>query len=247
MAAVNGQLGALLRLYFVQGAWNYERMLGVGMGHAADPLLAELARTDPERHRAAVVRSAEFFNSHPYLAGVALGASVRAEYDGVSGDQITRLRRALCSPLGSLGDQVFWAGLVPAAVGATAAAVALTNAWWPVLLLLAVFNAVRAYTGVWALRTGLGNGMKVGAAINASSLGRLAAPAAVAAGFMVGMGGALAVGWLADPFGWRAVVGVAGVAAAGLAVNRLAGPRYAAPRFALVALVATFLFRWVTG
>ena len=247
MAPMSARFRTLLRLYFVQGAWNYERMLGVGMGHAADPLLADLARTDPERHRDAIVRSAEFFNSHPYLAGVALGAAVRAEYDGVPGEQVTRLRRALCSPLGALGDQVFWAGLVPAAVGATLAVIALTSAWWPVVLLLVAFNAVRAYTATWALRTGLGNGMRVGAAINASALGRLAAPAGALAGFMVGTGGTLAVGWLAGPFGWRAVVGVAAVAAAGLAVNRLAGPRYAAPQFALAALAVTFLYRWVTG
>ena len=244
---MNGGLRALLRLYFVQGTWNYERMLGVGMGYAADPLLADLARIDPERHRAAVVRSAEFFNSHPYLAGLALGASIRAEYDGVPGEQVTRLRTALCSPLGAIGDQVFWAGLLPALVGATIAAVALTGGWWPVLLLLAVWNGVRAYTGAWALRTGLATGMKVGAAINAAPLAPLAALAGAVAGFMVGFGATLAAGWLARPVGWRAVAGVVGVAVAGLAVTRLAGPRYAAPRFALAALVAAFLLRWVTG
>jgi mannose/fructose/N-acetylgalactosamine-specific phosphotransferase system component IID len=59
---MKGRLAALLRLYAIQGAWNYERMLGLGMGYAAEPLLDELARGDRERHREAVARSAEFFN-----------------------------------------------------------------------------------------------------------------------------------------------------------------------------------------
>ena len=36
---MNGGWHAWLRLLAVQGTWNYERMLGVGMGYAADPLL----------------------------------------------------------------------------------------------------------------------------------------------------------------------------------------------------------------
>ena len=244
---MNGRLAALLRLYFVQGTWNYERMLGVGMGHAADPLLADLGRIDPERHRAAIVRSAEFFNSHPYLAGLALGASVRAEYDGVPGEHVARLRTALCSPLGALGDQVFWAGLVPGLVGATVAAIVLTGSSLPVLALVGLFNVVRAYTGAWALRTGLASGTKVAAAISASPLARLATPAGALAGFMVGMGAALTVSWMATPFGSRAVLMTIAVAILGLSVARIAGPRYGVARFALAALVATFVFRWVTG
>ena len=82
---MNGQLRALLRLFAVQGTWNYERMLGVGMGYAAEPLLEDLKTVDPVRHSEAVVRSAEFFNCHPNLAGLALGAMARAEYDAVPG------------------------------------------------------------------------------------------------------------------------------------------------------------------
>ena len=116
---MNGGWRAWLRLFAVQGTWNYERMLGVGMGYAAEPLLDDLKTVDPVRHTEAVVRSAEFFNCHPNLAGLALGATTRAEYDGVPGAQIARLRTALCSPLGALGDQLFWAGLVPVLVGST--------------------------------------------------------------------------------------------------------------------------------
>ena len=95
-------------------------MLGVGMGYAAEPLLEDLKTVDPVRHGEAVVRSAEFFNCNPNLAGLALGATARAEYEAVPGPQIARLRTALCSPLGALGDELFWAGLVPALMRARA-------------------------------------------------------------------------------------------------------------------------------
>ena len=97
---ISGRLRAFLRLLTVQGAWNYERMIGVGIGHATEPLLEDLKSADPGRHAEAAVRSAEYFNSHPYLAGLAVGALVRAEYDRVPGPQIARLRAALCSQIG---------------------------------------------------------------------------------------------------------------------------------------------------
>ncbi|HET7599585.1 MAG TPA: PTS system mannose/fructose/sorbose family transporter subunit IID, partial [Gemmatimonadales bacterium] len=59
---MTGTRAALLRLFAIQGTWNYERMLGVGMGYAAEPLLRDLRSVDPSRHPEAVARSAEFFN-----------------------------------------------------------------------------------------------------------------------------------------------------------------------------------------
>ena len=175
---MTGGWRALLRLLAVQGTWNYERMLGVGMGYAAEPLLEDLKTVDPVRHGEAVVRSAEFFNCNPNLAGLALGATVRAEYEAVPGAQIARLRTALCSPLGALGDELFWAGLVPALAGLALAAVVLGAGWWAVLGLLVAYNLVRFGTAVWALRTGFDAGMRVGTAIAASWVPRAVAPSA---------------------------------------------------------------------
>ncbi len=242
---MTGRGRALLRLLAVQGSWNYERMLGVGMGYAAEPLLEDLAVSDPRRHTDATVRSAEFFNSHPYLAGLALGATVRAEYDGTPGEQIVRLRTALCSPLGALGDQVFWAGLLPGMLGLAITAVALGGGWWPIVVFLILFNAVRVYVAMWALRTGLAAGMRVGGAINGSRLPVIVGMAGAPAAFLVGMATAPAANWLLGPFSGTALaIGIA-VAAVGVGLGRLAGPRFAAPRFALLALAGTLLIRWM--
>jgi mannose PTS system EIID component len=240
---MNRRLQALLRLFAVQGTWNYERMLGVGMGYAAEPLLEDLKAIDPVRHGEAVVRSAEFFNCHPNLAGLALGATARAEYEGVPGAQIARLRTALCSPLGSMGDQLFWAGLVPSLVGFTLVALVLGAAAWAILVLLLAYNLIRIWTGYWALRTGMASGMRVGTAIGGSWLPRAIEWAGPAAGFALGLVIPVVAHWYLRGFGWSAAVGAAGVAVAGVALIRWFGPGLTSVRFALMAMVLLLLFR----
>jgi PTS system mannose-specific IID component len=234
---------ALLRLFAVQGTWNYERMLGVGMGYAAEPLLEDLKAIDPVRHGEAVVRSAEFFNCHPNLAGLALGATARAEYEGVPGAQIARLRTALCSPLGSMGDQLFWAGLVPSLASLTVVALVLGAGTWAILVFLLTYNLIRIWTAYWALRTGMASGMRVGTAIGGSWLPRAIEWAAPAAGFAIGLAIPVVAVWYLRGFGWSAAIGAAGVAVAGVALIRWFGPGLTSVRFALMAMVLLLLFR----
>jgi PTS system mannose-specific IID component len=240
---MNRKLRALLRLFAVQGTWNYERMLGVGMGYAAEPLLEDLKAVDPVRHGEAVVRSAEFFNCNPNLAGLALGATARAEYEAVPGPQIVRLRTALCSPLGSMGDQLFWAGLVPALIGFTLVAIVLGAGWWAVLCFLLLYNAVRIWTGYWSLRTGMASGMRVGAAIGSSWLPRAIEWVGPAAGFAMGVAVPVVAAWYLGIFGWAGTIGAAGVAVAGFALTRWFGPGLTSVRFALMAMILLLLFR----
>jgi len=243
---MTGRGRALLRLFAVQGVWNYERMLGVGLGYAAEPLLEDLKAADPVRHSEAAVRSAEFFNCNPNLAGLALGATVRAEYDGVPGPQVARLRAALCSPLGALGDQLFWAGLLPALVGAALTGLALGASGWAIVAFLVAYNLVRVWTAVWALRTGLGSGMEVGGAIGRSWIPRAVPGVGFAAGCLVGLALPVVAGWYLRPFGLWGVAGVGLVTAAGVVAGRLLGARMTGSRFALLAVAATLLLRLVT-
>jgi PTS system mannose-specific IID component len=242
---MNRRLRALLRLFAVQGTWNYERMLGVGMGYAAEPLLEDLKAVDPVRHGEAVVRSAEFFNCNPNLAGLALGATARAEYEAVPGAQIVRLRTALCSPLGAMGDQLFWAGLVPALVGVTLVAVVLGAGWWAIAGFLLTYNAIRLWTSVWSLRTGMASGMQVGAAIGSSWLPRAIEWVGPAAGFAIGTAIPVVAVWFLGGFGWSAAIGATGVAVAGIALTRWFGPGLTSVRFAIMAMILLLLFRWL--
>ena len=242
---MNGGWRAQLRLFAIQGTWNYERMLGVGMGYAAEPLLEDLKTVDPVRHSEAVVRSTEFFNCNPNLAGLALGATVRAEYEAVPGAQIARLRTALCSPLGALGDELFWTGMVPALVGVALAAAVLGAGWWAIVGLVATYNLFRLGTGVWALRTGYKAGMAVGSAIGASWVPRAVARIGPVAGFTVGLAISLAAGWFLRGFGWSGGLGAVALAAVGVAVTRWSGPWLTSVRFTLLAMALLLLFRRV--
>src|SRR5207237_102193 len=63
--------------------------------------------------KAALARESHYFNAHPYLASVAVGALARAELDGEPPERIERFRTALAGPLGSVGDRLVWAGWLP--------------------------------------------------------------------------------------------------------------------------------------
>jgi PTS system mannose-specific IID component len=241
---MTGTWRAFLRLFAVQGAWNYERMLGVGMGYAAEPILEDLQSADPARHAEAVVRSAEFFNCHPYLAGVALGALVRAEYDGVPGAQILRLRTALCSPLGALGDRIFWAGLLPALVSAALVLVVFGHGIVAIGLFLLLYNLARLVTAVWGLRSGLAAGMQVGNRIRASWLAGAAERIGSGAGFLVGLAVPMVANWFLEGAALRFVLAVLALTALTLVLTRRYGTVLTSLRLALGALAIALLFRW---
>lgn len=209
---------ALLRLLAVQAAWTYERMSGIGVGHAAAPLLRDLyAKRSPADRRAAVARSAEFFNSHPYLAGVAVGAVVKAEQDGEPGASIVRLRTALSGPLGALGDQLVWAGEVPTLIGIGLA----TTPWlgaWSALLVVVVHNCFRLWLTAWGLDIGLREGLRVGTALQQSWLPRAAARAQSAAAFAIGLCIPIVAWDLLTGTGELVVAGVLGVVILGTAL-----------------------------
>jgi PTS system mannose-specific IID component len=239
---VRGLGRAFTRLFAVQASWNYERMLGIGMGYAAEPLLRELKSTDAPRHADAVRRSAEFFNCHPYLAGLALGATVAAEYAGEPEDRIQRLRTALCGTLGALGDHLFWAGLLPALMGMALIVAVLWDPWWGLGLFLVGYNGCRVVVGWWGLRTGLAGGMRVGQAIAASWIPRARFVVGLAAGFMVGLAVPLVGRFqLADLPRPAAVVAIA-VAVLGLGLAYRFGPTFRGVRYGLLVVGVVLLY-----
>ncbi len=238
---MRGRLRALTRLMVLQATWNFERMQGVGMGYVAMPLLEDLAIQDPVRHPEAVARSTEFFNCHPYLAGIAVGATVRAEYDGVPGAQVIRLRTALCGPLGALGDRLFWSGVVPTVMAATCLALVQGAGLAAIVLLVVLYNGLRLATGIWALDAGYGAGMQVSKALANSWLTRAASRINPVAGFAIGLLVPKAMIWLlAGADRWFVVIAlVVGLVGAGLAFRFPS--RATSFRFGLVTLVAALL------
>jgi PTS system mannose-specific IID component len=153
-----------VRMLAVQSSWNYETMLGTGIGFSVEPALRALpGGRGGETYRAALARETHYFNSHPYLAAVAIGALARVELDqSMSPAQIERFRIALCGPLGSVGDRLVWAGWLPFTVLVALLAYGLGGG--PVLvvtLVLVLYNIGHIGLRAWGLRTGWTHGMRV--------------------------------------------------------------------------------------
>ncbi len=243
MAPLKGALGrALLRLFAVQGSYNYERMLGVGVGVAEEPLLRDLG---DGKYRAAVARGAHFFNAHPYLIGLAVGAAARAEHEGATPDQVERLRETLCGPLGSLGDRLVWAGWLPFLSGLTLAAIALGASWIAVAAFLVVYNIGHVALRWWALRAGWTHGRRVSVALHHPVLHRAAALLGPAMACVVGVALPLSARALAAPFprwGQLAVILTAGLAFLAL---RWRGDRLNGLRVALGLSAVALVVGWI--
>jgi len=238
---------AFVRLFTVQASWNYERLIGVGAGFAAEPLLRPLREGDAARYRAALARSTRYFNAHPYLSGVGVGALARAEREGVPAEQIEHLRDALAGPLGSIGDRLVWAGWLPTLSALALAAVARGTGLWAVAAFLVVYNAGHVALRWWGLSAGWTRGVRVATALQEPWIrgaARILTPAtALAFGFAL----PLVALWSGELFrGWaRITLAVVAAAAFGLLRWRpdvLSGLRLGLVLVA-VALVAGILWR----
>lgn len=157
----------LARLLTVQGSYNYETMIGNGIAFAMEPALRMLpGGRNGEAYRAAMARESRYFNAHPYLAAVAVGALARAELALEDPDRIERFRTAACGPLGSVGDRLVWAGWLPFCsllallafgLGASPATV--------VGIFLVTYNVGHLSLRAWALDVGWRTGLSCGAAL----------------------------------------------------------------------------------
>jgi hypothetical protein len=179
--------GLFLRSFLVQGMWNPRDLLGSGMawilgdepgtspgatsGPPAGVAAGAVPGSSPGPSTAEPAPLAPF-NTHPYLAGVALGALVRERAEGRLGAEgEARFRAALRAPLGALGDALVWAGWVPFLALAALGALVLGASPLPVVAaFLLAHNILHLALRRWGLQTGLRHGVQVGAALGGSPL-----------------------------------------------------------------------------
>ena len=237
------RIAMFVRLLAIQGSWNYETLLGNGIGFCIEPALRLLPGGihTPAFH-AALARESRYFNAHPYLASVAVGALARAELDGESPERIERFRTALCGPLGSVGDRLVWAGWLPFCSLASLALFGLGARTLSVVgFFLVAYNVGHFALRIWGLNTGWTHGLRVASALGnpvlrrgPQQIGRLAALA-------TGIAIPLALGRIIGP--GRNLIGILLVAVAigALVIVRLHG-RVEGWRLSLVLLTAFALF-----
>jgi len=134
-----------LRQFLVQGCWNYEGMQNVGFAYCVLPALRRLYGGRPEDLARAVKRHLEFFNTHPALAAVIVGAALELEERAAQGKADPRavgtLKVGLMGSLGAIGDAFFWGAVKPVA-SAAGALLALVHPLLGIAALLSIYNVV---------------------------------------------------------------------------------------------------------
>jgi mannose PTS system EIID component len=239
-------MSVFFRLFSVQGSWNYERLQGIGAAVSIEPLLRSLpGGRGGVKYREALSRAAQYFNTHPYFASIAAGAIARAENDGQTGEQVTRLHSALKAPLGSLGDQLVWAGVLPAASSLGLIVGLGIGPWWGVVTMLGTFNLVHLAIRLWGLPTGWRLGMSVGVALRHPVLQfglRIARPMACLA---LGLALPLVAEWFVTGFEFAGRVGTAVVAAVAVVCLRWLFPTLGSVRLGGVAVLGALIVGWL--
>lgn len=185
----------LLRSLAVQGSWNYETLIGAGFAFTVLPALRYLYRNEPERLEAAIGRHVELFNSHPYLATIAVGAVSRLEAEGVDPATIHRFKTALRGSLGSLGDRLVWTTWRPMSMVLGLAVFLAGAPWWAALLVfLVVYNSLHLWIRLTGLRIGSESGLEVGRVLREVPLQRVIGNASKLGAVFVGTAAVLVVG-----------------------------------------------------
>jgi PTS system mannose-specific IID component len=241
------RLSMLARLMTLQGSYNYETMVGNGLAFAMEPALRMLpGGPSGDAYRAAMARQSRYFNAHPYLAAVAVGALARAELMLEDPERIERFRTASCGPLGSVGDRLVWAAWLPFCSLLALLAFGLgVSAGATVVGFLVVYNVGHLGLRAWGLSAGWNRGLAV-ASVLGNPLFRdgpafIARAAAFAGGVAIPLVIAVAAG--ARPAGVLMIAAVAAIGATVLVLleGRLAGWR--AGTWVLVALALHAVLR----
>jgi mannose PTS system EIID component len=206
-----------LRSFAIQGSWNYRTLQGTGFAFALLPALRFIHGHDTAALQAAVHRHAHLFNAHPYLSGIALGAVARMEAEGEDPAVIERLKAALRSSLGALGDRLVWAGWRPACLLLALVVLLLTgSAAATAITFLGVYNAGHLALRWWGLHIGVEHGRRVGEQLRQVPLLRWHEFIVAAAMLLLGLAlplvitGGLTASWLGGAWPLAAVAAGAG-------------------------------------
>jgi PTS system mannose-specific IID component len=225
------------RLFAIQASWNYEILIGNGIGFCVEPALRLLpGGPGGDAYRAALARQSQYFNAHPYLSSFAIGALARAELEGQPPARIERFRTALCGPLGSVGDRLVWVGLLPTCSFAGLLLFGLgASPLACVLAFLLMYNAGHVALRLWGLQMGWEKGLAVASALGHPILREGPVWLARAGTFFAGAVVPLAVMRLVDGGGFARVGITLATAAAGASALVLFHGRVEGWRLALLA------------
>ncbi len=178
----------LLRSFSVQATWNYRTLMGAGFAFVMLPALRSLYADEPDRMRDAVARHSRVFNCHPYLVGIAAGAVARLEAEGADPALIDRFKAAVRGSLGSLGDQLIWAGWRPLCALLGLLLLLVGMPWWAVCgAFLIAYNAGHLAARIYGFRLGWEHGMGVAEKLRQPWVAEMQRRITTAAAFLLGV------------------------------------------------------------
>lgn len=154
----------LARAFYIQGAWNFERMLGLGLCFCLIPIAQRICRTKEELI-SFLQRHLDFFNAQPYMASYALGALTKLEEQAIRqkwNDKrpITIFKERVSGPLGAIGDTLFWQLLKPlsACIGII---LTLVIGWVGILIAFIFYNTFHLYVRIMGIYEGYKQGFDI--------------------------------------------------------------------------------------
>lgn len=108
----------MLRSFYIQAVWNFERLQNLGFLFSVVPLIKRLYPRKEKRVEV-INRHLEFFNTHPYMASFVVGVVTSLEekmansVGQINADDIRTTKAVMSGPLAAIGDTFFWATLRP--------------------------------------------------------------------------------------------------------------------------------------
>ena len=145
-----------LRSCWLQSSFNYETMQSGGWLFAMAPGLEKI-HTNKNDLAASMYHNLDFINTHPFLVTFVMGIVLALEQNKVDTQTIRAVRISAASPLGGIGDALFWLTLVPITAGITSNMAIEGNLAAPIIFLL-IFNlaqfACRFGLMTWAYNVG---------------------------------------------------------------------------------------------
>ena len=147
------------RQFLVQGCWNYEGMQNVGFAYSLLPALRHFYGERPDDLIKALKRNLEYFNTHPAMGGVILGATARIEERVAAGEADPRavgtFKVGLMGSLGAIGDSYFWGALKPMA-SVTGVILSLLHPFLGIAAFLLLYNVSHIKVRLKGFEAGMG-------------------------------------------------------------------------------------------
>lgn len=131
----------IIRSFFMQIGFNYERMQGYGWLYSILPALKKIHKNDNNTLSKSMEEHSMFFASHPFLITFVQGVISSMEEAHIDRETINSVKVSIMGPLGGIGDALCWLTLLPITASLGASLSMNGNAFGPILFFL-LFNIV---------------------------------------------------------------------------------------------------------